>query len=234
MKPITLVMSCEHAVNTVPERYRHLFHQQEDVLQTHRAIDLGALDIANRIRQTIPCDFSQATVSRLLIDCNRSLIHHQCFSEFSKPLPALEKQELINQYYLPYRQHTEALIQHHVDNGAQVLHVSIHSFTPELDGKIRNACIGLLYDHNRHGEREVARIWRSLLNAQSPAYRVRMNYPYHGKTDGFASSLRKKHAETDYLGLEIESNNALLTTNESLNEVATALSSSLSELLLLL
>lgn len=234
MKPIALVMSCEHAVNTVPEHYRHLFDQNEDVLQTHRAIDLGALDIANRIRQDIPCDFSHTTVSRLLIDCNRSLTHHQCFSEFSKPLSASEKQDLINQHYLPYREHIEVLIQHHIDQGSQVLHVSIHSFTPVLNGKTRNACIGLLYDFTRHGEREVARIWRGLLEVQNPTYRVRMNYPYHGKTDGFPSALRKKHAEQDYLGLEVESNNALLTTNESLTEVATTLSASLSELLLLL
>ena len=234
MKPIALVLSCEHAVNTVPECFRYLFHQHEEVLQTHRAIDLGALKIANHIHQTIPCDFTHATISRLLIDCNRSLTHRQCFSEFSNLLPAMEKQNLINQYYHPYRQQVESFIQHHLDNGAQVLHISIHSFTPVFNGNVRNACIGLLYDYTRHGEQEVARIWKGLLNAQDPSYRVRMNYPYHGKTDGFTTALRKKHSEQDYLGLEIESNNALLTTDESLYNVAMALSSSLKELLLIL
>lgn len=234
MKPMKLVLSCEHAVNFVPKCYRHLFNGFNAVLQTHRGIDLGALDIANHIHQATGCDFVHANISRLVIDCNRSLTHRQCFSEFSNQLSESAKQTLIDQYYLPYRQQVETLIQQHIDRGAQVLHASIHSFTPVLNGKVRNACIGLLYDYTRHGEKEVARIWKELLHANNPEYRVRMNYPYHGKTDGFTSSLRKKYHEQDYLGLEIESNNALLSHKQSRQSVAKALSSSLQELLLLL
>lgn len=234
MKPIALVLSCEHAVNIIPDGYHHLFDGQEDILNTHRGIDIGALDVASEIQQATGCDFVHATSSRLLIDCNRSLTHRQCFSEFTNRLSASDKQTLIHQYYTPFREQVEALIQHHINHGAQVLHASIHSFTPVLNGKVRNTCIGLLYDYTRHGEKEVARIYRSLLNANSPEYRVRMNYPYHGKSDGFTTSLRHKHREQDYLGLEIESNNALLRDACSLHALACALSSSLKELLLLL
>ena len=173
-------------------------------------------------------------MSRLLIDCNRSLAHAQCFSEFTKKLPTEKKQDLINQYYLPFRQKAEHWIEAHVNNGCQVLHLSIHSFTSELNGIKRNAGIGLLYDHARHGEREVARIWRELLLQQTPTYRVRMNYPYHGNTDGFATALRKRYTEHDYLGFEVESNEALLKDSTSREEVANVLSASLKELLLLL
>lgn len=234
MKPIALLISCEHAVNTVPPAWHNLFHGQESVLTTHRGLDFGALEIANHLKQVFGCNYVCATVSRLLIDCNRSLNHAQCFSEFTKTLPASEKQQLIDQYYLPFRQQTENLIKAHIDSGSQVLHLSIHSFTPELNGVIRNAGIGLLYDHTRHGEQEVARIWRSLLLQQTPAYRVRMNYPYHGNTDGFTTSLRKRYTEHEYLGFEIESNQALLKDPESLDEVANVLASSLQELLQLL
>ena len=234
MKPITLLISCEHAVNTVPAEYHDLFKGHEHVLNTHRGIDLGALDIANHLNQVFACSYTQATTSRLLIDCNRSLTHPQCFSEFTKILSDSEKQQLITQYYLPFRQKTEQLIKAQIDNGYQVLHLSIHSFTPELNGVKRNAGIGLLYDHTRHGEQEVARVWRSLLLQQTPTYRVRMNYPYHGNTDGFTTTLRKRYSEHDYLGFEIESNQALLEDRLSLNEVANVLSSSLQELLQLL
>lgn len=233
-KPITLLISCEHAVNTVPEKYLHLFHGHEHVLQTHRGIDLGAIDVAHHLSQNFRCDYTQATVSRLLIDCNRSITHAHCFSEFSKKLSAEEKKHLINQYYLPFREQTEKHIKTHIEQGFQVLHLSIHSFTPELNGIKRNAGIGLLYDHARHGEQEVARIWRSLLLQQTPTYRVRMNYPYHGNTDGFTTSLRKVYTEHDYLGFEVESNQALLKDKVSRDEVALALSSSLQELLQLL
>lgn len=233
-KPIALLVSCEHAVNTVPSMYIHLFKEQEHVLQTHRGLDLGAFEIANHLNQVFACGYTQATVSRLLIDCNRSLAHSHCFSEFTQGLPIEKKQYLIDHYYLPFRQHTENLIKAQVENGSQVLHLSIHSFTPELNGVVRNAGIGLLYDHARHGEQEVARIWRSLLLQQTPAYKVRMNYPYHGNSDGFTTALRKRYTEHDYLGFEVESNQALLVDKDSRDEVANVLSSSLQELLQLL
>ena len=233
-KPIALLLSCEHAVNTVPDKYIDLFNGQENVLHTHRGIDFGALDIATHLHETFRCDFTQARVSRLLIDCNRSLGHAHCFSEFTKHLSSKDKQDLINEYYLPFRQQTEQLIQSHIEQGFQILHLSIHSFTPELNGIKRNAGIGILYDHARHGEQEGARIWRSLLLQQTPTYRVRMNYPYHGNTDGFTTSLRKTYTEHDYIGFEVESNQALLSEKASLNEVANALSSSLQELMQLL
>ncbi len=233
MKPTILFISCEHAVNTVPPAYRHLFHTQESLLQTHRAIDFGALDIAIHLKQTFGCDYTQATVTRLLIDCNRSLTHPHCFSEFSKPLSDDEKQRLIDQYYLPYRQQTEAQIKYHIERGHQVLHLSCHSFTSTLNDIIRNAGIGLLYDPKRHGEKEVARQWHGLLSQQTD-YRIRMNYPYRGCNDGFTSDLRKRYPEKDYLGLELEINQVLVQDKASFDALAKALSTSLSELLQLL
>ena len=37
-----LVLSCEHAHNRVPARYRHLF--DAELLESHRGYDLGALE----------------------------------------------------------------------------------------------------------------------------------------------------------------------------------------------
>lgn len=234
MKKLVLFISCEHAVSTIPPMYLHLYQQQESLLQTHRAIDFGALDIAHHLVKTFGCDYSTATVSRLLIDCNRSLNNAHCFSEFTQNLPRNEKQTIIDQYYLPYRNQTESLIQKHIDLGHQVLHISSHSFTPVFNGVTRNAGIGLLYDPRRHGEREVAREWRELLSQQTPSYYVRMNYPYQGVSNGFTTALRKKHPEKDYLGFELEINQSLLTNKQSLAAVATVVSDSLRELLQLL
>ena len=234
MKPIALHISCEHAVNTIPPAYRELFAEHASVLQTPRAIDMGAFELADHLRQRFACSFTQTTVSRLLIDCSHSLTHAHCFSEFTKTLPYSEKQRLISLYYQPFRQQTEQFIQEHIEGGAQVLHLCIRSFPLEHNGVKRNAGIGLLYDHTRHGEQEVARIWKSILLQQTPTYRVRMNYPYHGHSDGLPHALRKKYAEHDYLGLEVECNQALLTMQASRGELADVLSSSLQELLLVL
>lgn len=234
MKPTIVVISCEHAVNTVPPAYLHLFNKHEALFQTHRAIDFGALEIALHLSKTLNCEHSTATVTRLLIDCNRSLNNAHCFSEFTQDLPPNVKQKIIDQYYLPYRNQTESLIQKHIDKGHQVLHISSHSFTPIFNGETRNAGICLLYDPTRHGEREVAREWRGLLSQQTPTYRIRMNYPYRGTSDGFTSALRKKHPEKNYLGLELEINQTLVEEKASLQTVATVLSDSLAELLQLL
>lgn len=231
MKPIALHISCEHAVNTVPPAYDPLFAEQETVLNSHQAIDIGAFEIAHHLQSTFACSYTEACVTRLLIDCNRSLTHPHCFSEFTHALPRAEKQTLINQYYQPFRDETEHKIKGLIEQGAQVLHLSIHSFAPECDGVIRHAGIGLLYDHTRHGEQEVARIWKSLLLLQTPTYRVRMNYPHHGHKDGFPHALRKRYTEHDYLGFEVECNQALLQEQGSRDELAGVLSSSLQELL---
>jgi predicted N-formylglutamate amidohydrolase len=233
MKPTRLFISCEHAVNTVPPAYHHLFQQHESLLQTHRAIDFGAIEIALHLTQTLNCDYTSASVSRLLIDCNRSLNHPHCFSEFTKSLPENEKTQLVEQYYLPYRQKAEALIQGHIDKGEQVFHLSCHSFTPIFNGVTRNAGIGLLYDPKRHGEKEVAREWHGILS-QHTDYRVRMNYPYCGVSNGFTNDLRKKHTEKNYLGMELEVNQTLVKDKTSLNALAEALSKSLRDLLQLL
>ena len=233
MKPTILLISCEHAVNTVPPTYRHLFHQHESLLQTHRAIDFGAVEIANHLSETLGCEYTKATVTRLLIDCNRSLTHPHCFSEFTHPISTNEKQALVDQYYSPFRQETEALIKKHIDRGHQVFHLSSHSFTPVFNGVTRNAGIGLLYDAKRHGEKEVARQWRGILSQQTH-YRIRMNYPYSGSSDGFTSALRKKYPEKNYLGIELEVNQTLVQETTSLDALAHALSTSLRELLQLL
>ncbi len=234
MKPTRLLVSCEHAVNTVPSAYLSLFHKHESVLKTHRAVDFGALEIAQHFHKAFSCDLITATVTRLLIDCNRSLNNAHCFSEFTQELSQSEKQKIIDQYYLPYRNQTEQLIQKHIDQGQQVLHISSHSFTPVFEGVKRNAGIGLLYDPSRHGEKEVAREWRGLLSQESPSFRVRMNYPYLGTSNGFTTALRKKHPEKNYLGLELEINQTLLADQASLDVLARILSTSLQELLQLL
>ncbi|MFZ4076698.1 MAG: N-formylglutamate amidohydrolase [Legionellaceae bacterium] len=145
MKKIAVVISVEHAVNTIPKAYQGLFSKDEAVLNTHRAVDFGAKTIAEHLASQVPCDYYEATVSRLLIDCNRSLSHPTCFSEFTKPLSADDKETLIHDYYLPFRQPIEQCIESHIKNNRQVLHLSIHSFTHELHGIQRNAAIGLLY-----------------------------------------------------------------------------------------
>lgn len=234
MKPTILFISCEHAVNIIPSSHLHLFQEQMTILNSSQAFDIHAQTISKYISQKLACDYVEAPVSRLLIDCNRSISHSHCFSTFTKSLTRLEKQELIEHYYQPFRQQAQNLIQAHINQNKQVLHLSIHTFTPTTNGQVRNAGIGILYDSHRHGEKEVSRLWHGLLSQQTPAYRIRMNYPFSGNFDAFINQLRKQYTERDYLGLIVECNQALLTDKTSLTELSDVLTNSLDELLQLL
>jgi predicted N-formylglutamate amidohydrolase len=87
-----------------------------------------------------------------------------------------------------------------------VIHISCHSFAPEMDGKPRDADIGLLYDPGRPAEAGLCRRWRIALKEYAAALRARMNYPYTGRADGFTVYLRRRFPAANYLGIELEIN----------------------------
>jgi predicted N-formylglutamate amidohydrolase len=227
IKPHTFIVTCEHAVNLIPSEYQHLFTNDQDVLQTHRGYDIGACEIAEHFCQILDCPSVFASASRLLIDCNRSLSHRHCFSKWTKPLLKSDKEAIIAQYYLPYRQQVEALIQQEISLGKQVIHLSIHSFTPILNEIKRKATIGFLYDPKRLLEQQFSSLWRRQILSTTIQYQVRFNYPYRGTGDGLVTVLRKIHPESCYLGIEIESNIAVTEQHESRAQLCHHLTSSL-------
>src|SRR4029079_2082622 len=84
------------------------------------------------------------------------------------------------------------------------------SFTPVMNGEVRSADIGLLYDSRRKREGELCARWLAALRRADPGLRVRCNYPYLGKADGLATALRKRYPQSRYIGVELEINQALV------------------------
>ncbi len=227
MKSIALVISCEHAVRAIPDQYVNRFEPFQDLLETHAAIDFGALEIAEYFVETLQCDFVQAKTSRLLVDCNRSVSHPQCFSKVTEHLSPVEKQKLLKQYYFPYRKQVIDLIEKHIKRGSKVLHLSMHSFIPVLHGIVRQTDIGLLYDPKRAQEKQFAQLWKAEFNHLNSNLRFRRNYPYKGTSDGFTTALRKLFGNEVYLGIEVETNQALVKEKQSLTLVKKLLLTSL-------
>jgi predicted N-formylglutamate amidohydrolase len=151
-----------------------------------------------------------ASVSRLLIDLNRSIGHPQLFSAMTRAAPAQTRAQIVEQHYRPHRMHVERLIGQAVARGQRVIHISSHSFTAELDGAVRGADVGLLYHPGRRGEAELCARWKEVLAAIAPELRVRRNYPYAGKGDGLTSHLRLRFAPCDYVGIELEVNQGIV------------------------
>jgi predicted N-formylglutamate amidohydrolase len=206
MKNDFFLISCEHGGNRIPTRYRPLFSGHEALLHTHRGYDAGALRLARDMAAALDARLVAATVSRLLIDLNRSIRHPCLYSEATRAASGDVRADILQRYYLPYRSAVEMQIAQAIDRGSRVVHVSCHSFTPQLGDRLRNADIGFLYDPARTGELDFCRRWRSALKARMPGSRIRMNYPYAGKSDGFTSALRKRFSAEAYLGMELEVN----------------------------
>lgn len=200
-----VLITCEHGGNHIPPPYESLFHGAGDVLESHRGHDPGALDLARQLAKALAAPLVASTVSRLLVELNRSPGHPRQFSEFTRGLPKDERDRISARHYAPYREQVEATI-HALTRRHRVVHISSHSFTPVMDGDIRTADIGLLYDPRRGRERAFCDEWKAVLLAAAPSLRVRRNYPYAGKSDGLTAYLRKRYPDERYAGIELEIN----------------------------
>lgn len=198
-----MLISCEHAGNEVPDAYAPLFSGAEAALVSHRGWDPGALEVAQFLADQLQVQLFSMPVTRLLIEMNRSLDNPQLFSGFSSGLEEAVKTNLIKQYYLPYRNSIEAAIG---QANRVVVHLSLHSFTPVLNGEVREVDIGLLFDPDRKSEFKFCTFLKSKLSTEWTELTIQFNEPYKGTDDGLTTSLRKKFPDRKYLGIEIEIN----------------------------
>ena len=152
------IVSCEHASNSVPPGFTHLFKAKENVLSSHLAYDLGAASQARSLARRIKSSVYLGTISRLLIDLNRSPSNRKSlYTQYSRKLQESERGLLVQKYYFPYREKVEAAVAGIIGKGDTVLHISLHSFVPVKSGKVRKADIGLLYDPARKIEKNISR-----------------------------------------------------------------------------
>ena len=201
-----LVITCEHGGNRIPAPYRELFHAHQALLDSHRGYDPGALIMARALAMLFAAPLVASTVSRLLVDLNRSVGHPHLHSEATRNMPAEVRQRILKRYYQPYRAQAERLVRQAIADHGLVIHLSSHSFTPDLDGKVREADIGLLYDPSRPGETDLCQRWKASLEACAPDLTVRRNYPYAGNGDGLTAWFRRRLAPGAYVGIELEVN----------------------------
>ena len=199
------ILSCEHGGNEVPEPYRSCFEAAQPALESHRGYDYGALRLFHLFENGYTGFSHFATITRLLVDLNRTLEASSLFSEFVQGLSPEQKQGILDTYYHPYRNRFINHLEPIFAKGQFVVHVSVHSFTPILDGVERNADIGILFDPAFVQERRLAQMWKRLIHKKLPHLKVRFNYPYLGKTDGHVVYYRRRFPN-QYAGLELELN----------------------------
>ena len=212
------MLTCEHASNRLPAAFKKAV--PADVLKTHRAYDIGAVQVFRKLVRFAKPEFCcEGKFSRLFVDLNRTITNKSAFSEYYEALDARDKavaekaKAQATAYWKEYRDNVEKFVQQNIgkgnksttNKGAEIVHLGIHSFTPVLNGKVRNTDIGILYDPTRPQERTYAQVIKDEIKRLYPAMKVRFNYPYKGTSDGLTTTLRKKFGPR-YVGIEIEIN----------------------------
>jgi predicted N-formylglutamate amidohydrolase len=206
----SLLLTCEHAGNRVPRAYAASFRGADGALASHRGWDPGALTLARFLARRLDRPLLANAWSRLLVEANRAPTNPRIWSPYTKELPRAERDRILERWWRPHRAAVEDAVAAGIARDRRVVHVAVHSFTPELDGVIRNADVAFLYDSRRKQEGEFCRRWAAALHRLDPALRVRKNYPYSGASDGLTTWLRRRHSPTRYLGIELEINQALV------------------------
>ncbi len=231
-RPAAVVLTCEHAGNRIPREHAAHFAsaQAKAALQSHRGWDPGALPLGKLMSKRLGVPLLSTPWSRLLVEANRSAHRPKVWSDFTADLPPTEHERVLAKYWRPHREEVEAAIREAISKHGSVVHVAVHSFTPELHGEVRNADVAFLYDTKRRPEGDLARRWGKRFGEVLPDVRVRYNYPYRGDTDGLPFALRKQHGAARFRGYELEVNQALLATPRW-KDVGEALAATLVEVL---
>lgn len=208
--PGVVVLSCEHGGNEVPPAYASLFKGADDVLASHRGWDIGALGVAQRMACVTSWPLVACTFTRLLVEPNRSPDSGQIFGRYTQRLDDAAKAAIKREYYDRHRGSVERLLGDAVAAGRRVLHVGVHSCTDDLDGRVRELEVSLLFDPDRESELAVCRAWNTELAMLEPTWRLPFNEPYKGTDDGLTTWLRGKFPGEVYAGVEVEVRQGLI------------------------
>ena len=227
LRPKRLVLSCEHASCRVPPQLASLGLDSEQ-LALHIGWDIGAAQVTESLARWHGAGAVLSNISRLVIDCNRSLDDWDLVAPASdgiviprnQGLTAEERDQRVGQYYDPYHAALEATL---VADSPTLL-LSVHSFTPAMRGADRPFDIGILFD----AFEDLAMHFGQAIAARGMS--VRYNEPYSA-FDGLIHSAKSQGEKADVAYLEIEVNNALLRKPDSILHVSEVISLALFSIL---
>ena len=143
----------DHAGNGVPERL-HGLELPAAELGRHIAIDLGVAELGHRLSALLDAPFIEQRYSRLVIDCNRDPDHPGSIAAVSDgtvvpgnaDLSPHDRKARAEAIFDPYHQAVAALIAERERTGRRCIVVSLHSFTPVMNGLARPWEVGVLHD----------------------------------------------------------------------------------------
>ncbi|MDN5864712.1 MAG: N-formylglutamate amidohydrolase [Gammaproteobacteria bacterium] len=228
-RPILLV--CDHASARFP-RFLGDFGLDAETRRSHRAVDLGAAELARKLASTLGAAAVFAGYSRLVVDCNRNFHDAQAFKEYSdgvdipgnRGLSEAQKLLRAEKIYRPYHEAVAARIARLTAAGKAPLVLAIHSFTPVYEGMTRPWEAGILWDED---DRIAAPMMDGLRRA---GLVVGDNQPYSGKTRRLNYTLDQHAAAVGLPHACIEVRQDLIEHEQGVDRIATIIAGSVDAL----
>jgi predicted N-formylglutamate amidohydrolase len=226
------VLICDHAGRAIPAALNDL-GLDEAALWRHIAWDIGIADVTRRLAAALDAPALLGGYSRLVIDCNRRLDDPSSIAQESDGvrvpgncgLTSIDRKTRADACFHPYHQAVGRLIDGRIAAGLVPAIISMHSFTPMMDGFERPWHVGILW--NRDPRLPVPLMAR--LGAE-PGICVGDNEPYTGR-DFHGYSV---HTHGDDRGLPnvlIELRQDLIDTHQGAQDWADRLAVVFTELL---
>lgn len=192
----------DHAGAAVPARLARLGLPLE-AFDRHIACDLGVDAVGRLLSARLDATFIRQRMSRLVIDCNRDPDHPDSIAAQSDGtevpgnvgIDDVERSRRCREVFAPYHQ----TISRTLAQGVATKLVSLHSFTPVLDGRSRPWRLGLLHRNDSPLSRAVLAALRARLGDGA----VGDNAPYRMDETDFTVPHHCDPRRLDYLEVEI-------------------------------
>jgi len=201
--PILLV--CDHASRRFPGSLGTM-GLDPAAQRCHLALDIGAGPLTEKLAESLGVTAVLCQYSRLIVDCNRQLMDPGAFLEFgdgvvvtgNRNLHQAEKDARANEIYWPYHKAIDGQIKRLRHENINPVLVSLHSFTPVMNGESRTWEMGVLWDQDR----VTAEIF--VQDLREAGYLVGDNEPYSGKApQDFTIDHHAEEICLPHVGIEI-------------------------------
>jgi len=201
--PILLV--CDHASCRFPKALGDM-GLDPFARRCHLAIDIGAGKLTESLAKSLGVTAVIAQYSRLVVDCNRQLMDPGAFLEYgdgilvpgNRNLTQADKDARADAIYWPYHNAIDEQIKRLKAVGPRPLFVSVHSFTPVLNGISRAVQTGVLWDQDP----VVAEIF--IEGFREAGFLTGDNEPYSGKApQDFTIDHHAEEIDLPHVGIEV-------------------------------
>jgi predicted N-formylglutamate amidohydrolase len=220
-KPILLV--CDHASHRFPKSLGDM-GLDPFARRCHLAVDIGAGPVTETLAKSLGVTAVVHNYSRLVVDCNRQLMDPSAFLEYgdgilvpgNRNLHQEDKDLRSSALYWPYHCAIDEQVQRLRKAGPSPAFISIHSFTPVLNGESRKWEMGILWDKDE----QLRDIF--LTDLRAAGYLVGDNEPYSGKApQDFTIDHHAEEVGLPHIGIEIRQD--LIDDEAGVAEIAEAM-----------